>query len=84
MNNKILIEVFVPMIEQEFDVFIPINKKIVNVIRLLYEAIKDLSNDCLPDKKNIILYNRQNGFVIDPKLSVKEAGLVNGTQVILI
>ena len=28
MSNKILIEVYVPLIELRYDVFIPINKKI--------------------------------------------------------
>lgn len=84
MNNKILIEVFVPMLEQEYDVFVPINKKIKNVTRLINDAIVDLSNGCFPKKNDIVLYNRQNGFILDPKLNVKEAGLVNGSQVILI
>ena len=84
MNNKILIEVFVPMLEQEYDVFVPINKKIKNVTRLINDAIVDLSNGCFPKKSDIVLYNRQNGFILDPKLNVKEAGLVNGSQVILI
>ncbi len=84
MNNKILVEVYVPMLEVEYDVFIPINKKIQNVKRLLNEAIADLSNGCFPIKNDIILYNRFNGIELDPKLNVKEAGLVNGSQVILI
>ena len=84
MNNKILIEVFVPMLEEEYDVFVPINKKIKNVTRLISEAIVDLSNGCFPIKKDIFLYNRQNGLMLDPKLNVKEAGLVNGSQIVLI
>ena len=28
MNNKILIELQIPLIEKQFDLFIPINKKI--------------------------------------------------------
>ena len=37
-----------------------------------------------PLKKDILLYNRSNGLMLDPKCNVKEAGLVNGSQVILI
>ena len=84
MNNKILVEVFVPMLGEEYDVFIPINKKIGNVIRLINEGIVDLSNGCFPIKKNILLYSKVNGQVLDPNKNVKEVGLVNGSQVILL
>ena len=84
MTNKILIEVYVPILECEYDVFIPINKKIQNVTRLINEAIIDLSNGCYSKKENVVLYNRENGILLDPLKNVKEAGLVNGSQVILI
>ena len=84
MNNKILLEVYVPMLEEEYDVFVPIYIKIANVTRLINEAIVDLSSGSFPLKKDILLYNRSNGLMLDPKCNVKEAGLVNGSQVILI
>ena len=84
MNNKILIEVYVPILETEYDVFVPINKKVKNVIKLSVDAIHDLSNGCLPQKNNYVLYNRINGILLDIKSNVKQAGLVNGSQVILI
>lgn len=83
MNNKILIEVYVPLMEKEYDVFIPINKKIKNVTKLINEAVVDLSNGCLPLNPKVKLYNRRGGLLLDPYKNVKEAGLVNGSQVIL-
>ena len=35
MNNKILIEIEIPSIEKRYDVFIPINKKVGTIKRLL-------------------------------------------------
>lgn len=84
MTNKILVEVYVPILDQKYDVLIPINKKIQNVTRLINEAVIDLSNGCYNKKDNIVLYNRENGMLLEPKLNVKEVGLVNGSQVILI
>ena len=65
-NNKILVTVFVPMLETEYDVFIPINKKIRNVTRLQNEAVVDLSNGCFPLKDDIMLYNRNDGTILEP------------------
>ncbi len=84
MKNKILVEVYVPLIEREFDVFIPINKKIKNVTRLINEAIVDLSNGSWPSDKNVRLFSRNSGVYLDSKANVREAGLVNGSEVILL
>lgn len=84
MSNKILIEVYVPLIEKEFDVLVPVNKKIRNVTRLINSTINDLSNGSWPADKKVRLFNRINGLLLESKLNVKEAGLVNGSQVVLI
>lgn len=84
MTNKIIVEVYVPVLGQKYDVLIPINKKIQNVTRLINEAIIELSNGCYSKKDNVVLYNRETGMLLEPKLNVKEVGLVNGSQVILI
>ena len=84
MDNKILVEVYVPIIEKEYDVFIPINKKIKNVAILLNDAIKDLSNGTLPKFDYALLFDRLNGSLLNNSLNVKQAGLVNGSQIVLI
>lgn len=84
MRNKILIEVYVPLIEKEFDVLVPVNKKIRNVTRLINSTINDLSNGSWPNNKKVRLFNRINGVLLETKLNVKEAGLINGSQVVLI
>ncbi len=84
MNNKILVEVFVPLLNQEYDIFIPINKKIGNVVRLINEAINDLSNGCFPLKKDTFLYSKDTGMPLNLSKNVKDAGLVNGSQIVLI
>ena len=43
--NKIIIKLFVPKIDREYDVFIPTNKRISSVIALLVKAINELSMD---------------------------------------
>jgi hypothetical protein len=40
--NKVLIKLYVPMIEAQYDVWIPVNKKIYKVIRLLTKAVCEL------------------------------------------
>ena len=44
MKNKVLVELIVPQIDEKYNVYIPINKKIGNVIVLLNKAISELTN----------------------------------------
>jgi hypothetical protein len=39
MENKILIELIVPELEEKFDIFIPITKRVGNIIALLAKAL---------------------------------------------
>ena len=40
MKNKVLVELVVPTIETSFDVYLPINKRIGNIITLLNKKRK--------------------------------------------
>ena len=42
MNNKILIEVIVPLLEENFEIYIPVNKRISTVIKLIEKNILDV------------------------------------------
>ena len=44
MNNKVCVELIVPAIEERYNVFVPINKKTLEVIYLLSKAINEMSN----------------------------------------
>ena len=43
--DKVLVKLYVPMLEEIYDVWIPYNKKIYNVIVLLIKAINDLNGN---------------------------------------
>ena len=42
--NKILIRLYVPSIEEKYDLKIPINKKVSEIIVLLIKAIDEISD----------------------------------------
>ena len=43
MKNKVLIELIVPTLEETYDVYIPINKRVGNVTTLLTKVVSELS-----------------------------------------
>ena len=42
-KNKILIEIYIPLVEKKYDVFIPINKKVGTIKKLIDTAIVELT-----------------------------------------
>ena len=83
MNNKILITVLVPMIEEEYDIYIPISKPIRITKELLVKTINELSDGHLPIKNNYVLMSSM-GLVYADNSIIKDCGIRNGDKVILV
>ena len=84
MNNKILIELEIPLIEKRYDLFIPINKKVGTVKNLIENAIVGLTDsaDVLKDDSN--LFSKGTGEILDVNKTVRDTNLRNGSRIILI
>lgn len=83
MNNKVLVEVVVPVLEESYDVFIPINKKIGNIIILLSKAVNELSFGYFKNDDSNCLYNGDTGDVYPMDILVRNSDIRNGSKVIL-
>ena len=57
MNNKVLVNVNIPEIDRNYDMYLPINKKIGNIIILLNKAINELTDGEFELSNNNRLYN---------------------------
>ena len=82
--NKILVKLYVPTIEEKFDVWIPINKKIYKVINLLVKSVYEFSGGYYKPSKMPLLYDRVTGMQYDVNLNAKENKIKNGSGIILI
>ena len=83
-NNKVLVKLYVPKIEMEYDVMIPINKRINNVIPLLARAVRELTRGYYDPGEPPMLYDKSNAKMYDLKDTVKSAKIRNGTEIIMI
>lgn len=84
MNNKILIELEIPLIEKKYDLFIPINKKVGTVKNLIEEALVELSNNAYVPKEDTNFYSKETGEIYDVNKTVRDTDLKNGSRIILI
>ena len=85
MQNKYLINVIVPIIELEFDVYIPNNKKVGTIKTHILNAIKEEANNSFNKNINDIrIIDRDNGKEFDNNVLVKDSGIKNGSKVVII
>lgn len=84
MKNKILIELIVPEIDIKYNLYIPINKKIGNIIVLLNKAVKELSYGIYEGTEKTSLYNKNTGEKYSINNLVRETDIKNGSCLILI
>ena len=68
-KNKILIEIEIPLIEKSYDLYIPINKKIGTIKKLMEEALVELTD---------------NAYIIKQDTNFYSKDLKNGSRIILI
>ncbi len=84
MNNKVFVKVIVPEIDKEFDVYLPISKKIGNIIILLNKAINELSYGELELSRENCLYNMWTNETYESDTMLFNTNIRNGTRLVLI
>ncbi len=82
-SNKLLISVEVPSIEQNFNLFIPINKKLGTIKKYITDSIFELSGKILEQKK-YSFFDIDTGVKYGSNVYVKDSGIKNGARIIMI
>jgi len=83
MKNKILVVVSVPMIEEEYDIYIPILKKVGTVKNLIIRIVEEKSEHSFVDDGCKSLYLKHTGERIDEQQFVKYSCIQNGSKLVL-
>ena len=83
-NNKFCVDLIVPSIEERYNVFIPVNKKTIEIIFLLNKAINDMTDGNFPISDNLSLINALDGTVYDVDNTFLESKILNGAKLILL
>lgn len=82
MLYKVLIKLYVPEIDEAYEMFIPINKTIGEISFLLCKLVNNFSK-VYPIRNNTRLVNRVTGEIYDRNITVRESNIRNGSQLII-
>ena len=84
LTNKVLVNISVPELDKSYDVFLPVNKKIGNIVSLLDKMLNDLSDGIYPIAKKIVLLNLDTEEIYVPDVLLINTTIRNGTKLMLI
>ena len=82
--NKVLIKLYLPIIEQQYDVWIPLEKEISKIIAMLVKGVNELRGENYYSNNMPVLYNKITGIPYDIETIVSQTNIRNGTELILI
>ena len=84
MNNKVLVTINVPSLEKSFDIFIPVNRRVHNVIALVKKSLYDLSGHSFQMDGNYVFYNAETGAAYDMNSLIRDTDIRNNAKLILL
>lgn len=84
MNNKVIVELIVPDLDSTYTVYLPITKRIGNIILLLNKSLNELSNGQFELSNRNGLYNRLSGEKYNANDLLYDTNIRNGSQLVLL
>lgn len=84
MNHKALVEISVPAAGERFDVFIPLESKMSQVLALVAAALNDLTRGKYRATESAVLCDADSGIIFNVNMEVAELGIKTGSKLMLI
>ncbi len=84
MKNKVLVCIGIPEINKKYDVYLPVNKKIGNIIELLNKAINELTDNEFIISNQCLLYNVVTKEKYTSDVLLINTNIRNGSHLILL
>lgn len=83
-NNKVLVELVVPILDEKYNVYFPINRRVGNIIGLLNKVLHEETNGLYTGNENTSLYDSITGELYNVNSLIRETNIRNGSVVILL
>ena len=84
MKNKVLVKVFIPEYNFNYDIFIPVNEYVWRIKELIVKSINDLENLGITAEQRFVLINKDTGIIYDNNMLISKTDIRNATELLLI
>jgi hypothetical protein len=84
VKNKVLVELSVPEIDEVYNLYLPVNRKIGNIIVLLNKSLFEFTNGAYKESSQRFLYNKKTGERYSVNSLLRETDIRNGSSIVLL
>ena len=84
MKNKILVKIYVSDIDEEYEIYIPVNETINKVLELVIKSVSELSDNNLDSNKTYHLLDPESSIIYDNSNIVRDTNIKNNKKIVLI
>ena len=83
MNFRVFVVIEAPILDQKYELFVPVDRRIHDLIKILKETLPELSNEYY-SKNQPNIYNKSTGKLYDINQIIKNSDIKMGTRLILL
>lgn len=84
MENKVLIKLIIPDLDEEFDIFIPVNELVWKIKKLLIKSVSDIIKISLDINSQYVLINKDNSRIYNNNEIILNTDIRNATELYLV
>lgn len=83
MNFRVYVIIETPILDRKYELLVPIDRKIYELINLLKKNIPELTENYYQNNEPS-LFNKATGEIYDMNLTIKNSNIKTGTRLVLI
>ena len=83
MNFRVYVTLEIPILDKEYELLVPVDRRIHDVLSVLKKNMPELSENYYKEKTPN-LYNKISGEMYDMNQIIKDSNIKNGTRLLLI
>jgi len=84
MKNKVLINVYVPSIDNTYEMYVPINESVNKVLELIIKSIKQLSDSNFESNISHYLLDPDTGCIYPNYEIMRNTNIENSKKIVLL
>ena len=82
MDYKVMIKLLVPEIEKSYELYIPINRTVRDVCKLINQLVHEDTNGAFPIREEAVLCNRYRFEFYSYETYIRDTNIRNGSQLV--
>ena len=84
MKNKVLVKVYVPSIDEEYEIYIPTNESIKKVLELIVKSVYELSDSNLDQETKHYILDPDTSSTYTNDQIIRDTNIKNSKKIILV